>query len=75
MSRKITLTVNSSRFDIDLEEGFASYIENEIEENFNILGNNYIKALLQAYIKKSHELYESKEMLQRTLKKLVNNTQ
>ena len=70
MSKKITLTVNGSRFDIDLEEGFAKYIEQELEESFNVHGNNDIKTLLQAYIKKNYELYESKQMLERTLKKI-----
>ena len=71
MSKKITLTVNGSRFDIDLEEGFAEYIEGELEENFNVHGNNDIKSLLQAYVKKNYELYQSEQLLQRTLKKVT----
>jgi hypothetical protein len=70
MSKKITLTVNSSRFDIDLEESFAKYIEKDIEEKFNIHGNNDIKTLLQAYVKKSYELFEAEQMLTNTLKKI-----
>jgi len=70
MSRKITLTINGSRFDIDLEDGFASYMEMELDENFNIHGNNDIKTLLQVYVKKNYELYESQKMLQNTMKKL-----
>lgn len=70
MSKKITLTINGSRFDIDLEDGFAYYMEDELETVFNVHGNNDIKTLLQAYIKKNHEMYESKQMLERSLKKL-----
>lgn len=70
MSKKITLTINGSRFDIDLEDGFAHYMEDELETVFNVHGNNDIKTLLQAYIKKNHEMYESKQMLERSLKKL-----
>lgn len=70
MSKKITLTINGSRFDIDLEDGFAHYMDDELETSFNVHGNNDIKTLLQAYIKKNHELYESKQMLERSLKKL-----
>ena len=70
MSRKITLTVNGSRFDIDLEDGFASYMERELDENFNIHGNNDIKTLLQVYVKKNYELYEAGKMLKNTMKKL-----
>lgn len=70
MSRKITLTVNGSRFDIDLEDGFASYMERELDDNFNIHGNNDIKTLLQVYVKKNYEFYEAGKMLQNTMKKL-----
>jgi len=69
MSKKITLTVNGSRFDIDLEENFANFIEKDLDENFNIHGNNDIKSLLQAYVKKNHELFEARQMLVNTLKK------
>ena len=70
MSKKITLTVNGSRFDIDLEEGFASYMEKDLNDNFNVPGNNDIKSLLQAYVKRNHELFEAKQMLINTMKKL-----
>lgn len=70
MSKKITLTINGSRFDIDLEDSFASYMEKELDENFNMHGNNDIKSLLQVYVKKNYELYEARNMLQNTMKKL-----
>ena len=70
MSKKITITINSSRFDIDLEDSFARYIEKDLEDKFNINGNNDIKTLLQAYVKKSYELFEAEEMLSNTLKKM-----
>ncbi len=70
MSKKVTLTINGSRFDIDLEDGFAGYMDNELDKEFNIHGNNDIKSLLQAYIKKNYELYEAKQKLKETLKKI-----
>lgn len=70
MSKKITITVNSSRFDIDLEDSFARYIEKDIADKFNVHGNNDIKTLLQAYVKKSYELFEAEQMLANTLKKI-----
>ncbi len=68
MSKKITITINSSRFDIDLEDTFAAYIEKDLEDKFNVNGNNDIKTLLQAYVKKSYELFEAEQMLTKTLK-------
>ena len=70
MSKKVTLTINGSRFDIDLEDGFAGYMDNELDKEFNVHGNNDIKTLLQVYIKKNYELYESRQKLKETLKKL-----
>jgi len=70
MSKKVTLTINGSRFDIDLEDGFAGYMDNELDKEFNIHGNNDIKTLLQVYIKKNYELYEAKQKLKATLRKL-----
>jgi len=70
MSKKVTLTVNGSRFDIDLEDGFAGYMDNELDKEFNIHGNNDIKTLLHVYIKKNYELYETKQKLKETLKKI-----
>jgi len=70
MSKKITLSINGSRFDIDLEDGFATYMERELEEHFNVLGNNDVKILLQAYIKKNYEYFESKEKLEQLANKL-----
>ncbi len=69
MSKKITLTVNGSRFDIDLEDSFAAYIEKDLEEKLNLHGNNDIKTLLQAYVKKNYELFEAEQMLKNTMKK------
>ena len=70
MSKKVTLTVNGSRFDIDLEDGFAGYMDNELDKEFNIHGNNDIKTLLQVYVKKNYEVYQTKQMLKETLKKI-----
>jgi len=70
MSKKVTLTINGSRFDIDLEDGFAGYMDSELDKEFNIHGNNDIKTLLHVYIKKNYEVYEAKQKLKETLKKI-----
>ncbi len=63
MMKKITLTVNGSRFDIDVEAQFAAYLEQQIVRDFNPGGNNNFKALLQAYVRKNYELYELEKQL------------
>ena len=63
MMKKITLTVNGSRFDIDVEAQFAAYLEQQIARDFNPGGNNNFKTLLQAYVRKNYELYELEKQL------------
>ena len=63
MTKKISLTINGSRFDIDVEIEFAKFLEKEIEKDLNQEGNNSFKALLQAYVRKNYELYEQQEAI------------
>ncbi len=57
MSKKIGLHIGGRRFDVDVEEKFAKFLEEEMAKDFNIDGNNDLKILLQAYVRKNHELY------------------
>ena len=57
MSKKIGLHIGGRRFDVDLDEDFAVFLEKNMEKDFNVEGNNEIKILLQAYVRKNHELY------------------
>lgn len=63
MSQKISLTVNRSRFDIDLDDAFAEYILKRLERDFKLDGNNDLKVLLQAYVKKNYELFEQEKKI------------
>ena len=57
MSQKIGLYINSRKFDIDVDDDFAAYLTKQIKKDFNADGNNEIKVLLQAYIRKNYDLY------------------
>lgn len=70
MSKKISLTVNRSRFDIDLDETFAKYLQKQIEQDFNPEANNDIKLLLQAYVRKNYELFEFEDSIKNLLIKI-----
>lgn len=63
MSKKISLTINRSRFDIDLDDAFAEYMLQGLERDFKLDGNNDLKVLLQAYVKKSYELFEQEKKI------------
>ena len=70
MSKKISLTINAKRYDIDIDEEFAPFLQKQMQEDFNIEGNNDLKLLLQAYVRKSYALYEDELKLQKLLKRL-----
>ena len=68
MSQKIGLFIGGRRFDVDLEDEFASYLRIQIAEDFNVDGNNDIKTLLQAYVRKNYELYKQDKKMSEIIK-------
>ena len=57
MSTKIGLHIGGRRFDVDVDDEFAPFLKHQMAKDFNVEGNNDLKKLLQAYVKKNHELY------------------
>ena len=57
MSQKIGLYIGGRRFDVDVDDEFAPFLKHQMAKDFNVEGNNDLKKLLQAYVKKNHELY------------------
>ncbi len=70
MSKKIGLHIGGRRFDVDVDGDFALFLEHQMSKDFNIEGNNDLKLLLQAYVRKSHELFEQEHKIEEILKKL-----
>jgi len=70
MSKKVSLTVNGSRYDIQLENDFANYLIKQMCEDFNTEGNNDAKTLLYAYVRKNAELFKQEEEINRLFKLL-----
>uniref|UniRef100_UPI00356AAA58 hypothetical protein n=1 Tax=Sulfurovum sp. TaxID=1969726 RepID=UPI00356AAA58 len=67
---KVSLTVNGSRFDIELEEDFAQYLVKQMQKDFNTEGNNDAKTLLYAYVRRNAELFKQEEEILKMLHKL-----
>ena len=63
MKTKVALTINAKRYDIDVEEEFARFLTAQMEQDFDFHGNNDLKLLLQAYVRKSFSLYEQEKNL------------
>ena len=74
MSKKIGLHISGRRFDLDVEKKFALFLEKEMLDDFNIDGTNDLKILLQAYVRKNHELYLQNKKIDEILKKLVGKS-
>jgi len=70
MSKKITLTVNGIRFDIDLDEDFADYLQLQMKKDFQVDENLELKKLLQAYVRKNHELFLQESKMKRLIEQL-----
>ena len=70
MSKRIGLHIGGRRFDVDVEDYFAEYLRMQMSKDFNIDGNNELKLLLQAYVRKTHELFLQEQKLEEVLKKI-----
>jgi len=69
MSRKIGLYIGGRRFDVDVDIDFAQFLELEMEKDFNIEGNNELKSIMEAYVRKNYELYQQKKEIDAILEK------
>lgn len=70
MSKKISLIIGGRKFDVDVEEEFASFLKHQMSKDFNIEGNNDLKLLLQAYVRKNHDLFVQEQEVKKILQKL-----
>ena len=72
MNVKVSLTLNAKRYDIDFEEDFARFLTSQMEHDFQINGNNDLRILLQAYVRKNFALYEQEKQIQQLIQQLQN---
>ena len=70
MTVKVSLTVNAKRYDIDVEEDFAHFLTGHMNHDFQIDGNNDLRALLQAYIRTNFILYTQEKEITTLVEKL-----
>lgn len=70
MSQKIGLYIGGRRFDVDVEDEFAKFLEHQMANDFNIEGNNELKTVMQAYVRRTYELFLQEKKIDEILKKL-----
>jgi hypothetical protein len=72
VTTKVSITLNAKRYDIDVEEDFARFLTAQMGEDFNVGGNNDIKLLLQAYVRKNFALYQQEKQITQLSERLSN---
>ncbi|MDP1785288.1 MAG: hypothetical protein Q8K81_07695 [Sulfuricurvum sp.] len=63
MNVKVSLTINAKSYDIDVEEDFANFLTHQMSQDFQIDGNNDLRALLGAYVRKNFALYSQEKQI------------
>ncbi len=63
MSKTLNITINAKKYDIDVDDDFSAFLESQIREDFDSFGNNELKILLSAYVKKCHILYKREKQI------------
>lgn len=69
MSQKVGLYIGGRRFDVDVADEFAPFLKHQMAKDFNVEGNNDLKKLLEAYVRKNHQLYTQELELENIIKK------
>lgn len=70
MNVKVSLTLNAKRYDIDVEEDFAHFLTAHMKHDFQIDGNNDLRALLQAYVRSNFVLYSQEKEISALVEKI-----
>ena len=69
MSKKICLTIGGKRFDLNIDDQFALFLQAQMALDLNVDGNNEVKKVLEAYVRKTYELYSKEKQIEEILKK------
>ena len=69
MSRKISFMVDGKKFDLNIEDEFAPFLQKQMTYDLNVDGNNDVKKVLEANIRKTYELFLKERKIEEILKK------
>ena len=68
MQKKISFMIDGKKFDLNIDEDFAPFLQKQMVLDLNFDGNNEIKKVLEAYIRKTYELYQKEKKIAEILK-------
>jgi len=70
--KKISITVAGKTYDINVDDAFADLLRESLKKDLNMDGNNSVKTLLEAYLKKNYECFQMEKKITDLLKKIEN---
>ncbi len=63
--KKVAFSIEGRRFEVELEDGFADYLEEDLLQNQIVLDrNNGVSLLLRAYLKALKQDYDSQNQIE-----------
>ena len=69
--KKIVFTIGGKRLEVDLEDDFANYLSNELQNNkVSLDKDNEVSKLLQLYLKSMYKEYNSEKQIKTLLNQL-----
>jgi len=71
--KKISITVAGKTYDINVDDAFAELLGKSLKKDLNMDGNNSVKTLLEAYLKKNYECFQMEKKLTDLLKKIESS--
>ena len=61
--------VDGKKFDLNIDDQFAPFLQKQMAFDLNVDGNNDVKKVLEAYIRKTYELYLKEKKIEEILEK------
>jgi len=72
MSKKIVLKVDTKNYDLNGDDNFYFFLKEQLKIDFDLEGNNEVKALLRGYVRQSYELFVQDQKIKTLLDKIGN---
>ena len=68
--KKVTFEINGWSYKISAEDDFATYLQSQISKDFSFHTPDSRNAIIHAYIKSKHELFEQEQEINKIIKSM-----
>ncbi len=69
--QQVAFEINGWKYNISVENNFATYLQSEISKDFSLDTPDSRKAIIHAYIKAKHELFEQEQEINKIIKSML----